>query len=326
MATMAEPGNLAGLKHGQVPTDSQLEEISSLLEASLIPSGDVQRRVLESLRILCKRPGFLASACRIFAECEEKPAHVRQSAGICTKNLLRKMTDVSEEELSFLMMHAGKMLGHPAKVLQHTAGGILATLMKRKFETQVLVALWQNLFVDSADVVEGSLWALALICEDLLAQSYGVDESFMQLPCQKVLPRLIELTDVRLPGWLRKQASDLLLQFLVQGAFDHEKWPAAEALQGRFLASWGSLAASPDPELVQNACQGFCSVLEQRWAALFADHVGMILSFMLSAGRHEDDEVRREALAVWRVAPEASALHQLLEQSLLNWWMFSSPT
>ena len=208
------------------------------------------------------------------------------------------------------------MLGHPAKVLRHTAGGILAAVMKRMYQPPVLIALWHNLFIDGADVVEGSLWALALMCEDLLAQSYGVEESFIQVACEKLLPRVIELTDVRLPGWLRKQASDLLLQFLAYGAFRREKWPAAEALQGRLLASWGSLAASPDPELVQNACQGFCSVLEQRWPVLSADHVGMILNFMLRAGRHEDDEVRREALAVWRVVSEASALHPLLEQSL----------
>ena len=210
--------NLAGLKHGQPNNASQLQEISSLLEASLIPNGDVQRRVLESLQQLSKRQGFLATACHIFAECEEKPARmcwlflalgedVRQSAGFCTKNLLRRQIDVGEEELAFLMMQAGKMLGHPAKVVRHTTRGILAAVMKRMYQPPVLVALWHNLFIDGADVVEGSLWALALMCEDLLAQSYGVEESFIQVACEKLLPRVIELTDVRLPGWLRKQAA-----------------------------------------------------------------------------------------------------------------------
>ena len=102
---MAVPRNLAGLKHGQVTVDSsQLGEISSLLEASLIPNGDVQKKVLESLQHLSKRQGFLATVCRIFAESEEKPLHVRQSAGLCTKNLLRRQIDVGEEELAFLMM------------------------------------------------------------------------------------------------------------------------------------------------------------------------------------------------------------------------------
>ena len=132
---MALLGDLAGLKHGQVPADwPQLEQISALLEFSLIPNGEVQRRVLESLQQLSKRPGFLGNACRIFAESEEKPLHVRQSAGLCTKNLLRRHSDVGEEELAFLMTQAGKMLGHPAKLLRHMAGGILAEVMNRKFQ------------------------------------------------------------------------------------------------------------------------------------------------------------------------------------------------
>ena len=33
---------------------------------------------------------------------------------------------------------------------------------------------------------------------------------------------------------------------------------------------------------MQNACKDFCSVIEQRWAVLTQDHIGMILGSMLA--------------------------------------------
>ena len=318
--TMSGPGHLAELKSGPICTESQLDPICALLEASLVPNGEVQRRVLNSMQQLRKQPGFLAALSKIFVELESKSIHVRQSAGIYLKNLLKQNgqegCQIDQEEERILCIQVMKALGNSVKILRHTAGSVLACLMRRRLDPAVLEALWQHLHVDSADLVEGSLWALALTSEDLLAQGCYVDEAFVQLSCTKILPRAIELTDPKLPAWLRKQSSDLLTQFLVQGAFDPEKWANGQQLQGRFLESLGSLAMSEEADLMQNACKGFCSVIEQRWAALSSDHVQMILSFMLRAGEHSDEDVRREALAVWRVTSEASALHPVLKQSL----------
>ncbi|CAE7356742.1 Tnpo1 [Symbiodinium necroappetens] len=313
------PGDLAGLKPGSAPEmgSAEMEQICGLLEASLMPNGDLQKKVLSSMQQLGKRPEFLVALSRIFVELEEKSIHIRQSAGIHLKNLLKQNSEVcfvDQATEAFLCMQVMKALSHPTKILRHTAGSVLASLMRRRLDIGVIDKLWQQLHVDNADVVEGSMWALTLTSEDLLGQ--GVDEAFVQIACAKILPRTIELTDQRLPSWLRKQSSDLLMQYLVQGAFDPEKWPAGAGMQGSFLASLGALAMSQDAELVQNSCKGFCSVIEQRWAVLSQDHISMILGFMLRAGEHADEDVRREALAVWRVASEASALHPLLEQNL----------
>ncbi|CAE6969215.1 TRN1, partial [Symbiodinium sp. CCMP2456] len=269
------PGDLAGLKPGCPEVSSaDMEQICGLLEASLVPNGELQKKVLSSMQQLGKRPDFLVALSRIFVELEAKSIHIRQSAGVHLKNFLKQSSEVclvDEATEAFLCMQVMKALSHPAKILRHTAGSVLASLLRRRLDLGVIDKLWQQLYVDNADVVEGSMWALTLTSEDLLGQ--GVDEAFVKIACAKILPRTIELTDQRLPSWLRKQSSDLLMQYLVQGAFDPEKWPAG-------------------------------------------DHIGMILGFMLRAGEHADEDVRREALAVWRVASEASALHPLLEQNL----------
>ena len=286
------------------------QEICTLLEASLVPNGEVQKRVLQAMHQLRKMPGFTVALVSVF-ESDAAELHIRQSAGICLKNQLKAGAAIDELALCGRVM---KMLGHPAKILRHTAGSILACLLKRRLDLAVLGGVFENLYVDNADVLEGSLWALSLTCEDLLAQD--VDEAFVQICCCKLLPRAMELTEDRVPTWLRKQASDFLALFVVQGAFDPDKWPAGAGLQARFLQTLGSLAMSADTGLVRNACMGFCSVIEQRWAALTPEHVSMILNFMLGACQHAEDDVRREALAVWRLASESVALHPLLEERL----------
>ena len=71
-----------------------MEQICRLLEASLVPNGEIQKKVLSEMQQLGKRPDFLVALSRIFVELEAKSINIRQSAGIHLKILLKQNSEV----------------------------------------------------------------------------------------------------------------------------------------------------------------------------------------------------------------------------------------
>ena len=90
------PGELAGLTGLAADADPTPQHLCALLEASLVPNGEVQKKVLQTMQQFSKRPSFTKALVWVFAE-SEAAVHIRQSAGICLKNKLKQDQDNLDE-------------------------------------------------------------------------------------------------------------------------------------------------------------------------------------------------------------------------------------
>ncbi|CAK0887716.1 unnamed protein product [Prorocentrum cordatum] len=211
------------------------------------------------------------------------------------------------EHIQMLML---KAVRDPIRVIRHTAGTVITTMLEKLGViacSQTLDQLAGFLSDGSADVVDGSFNALNKICEDgvsLLKQLWEAPaeytEPFVTWSTQQLLPRVFEYASPRASVIARQNAIECLNHFALGWVLnDTERYAAFQPYAQRYVEALGILANDTDVVVLTHVCKGFVCIIENSWTCLAPQNAQAVVQYMLKASQHPAYEVRQEALEVW---------------------------
>ena len=203
---------------------------------------------------------------------------VRQRAGLLLKTNITKLQAGTLPPLVAEHINAAAVaqLADASKVIRHTAGSILTTMVQKMGLSacgQTLERLVDLLGSQTAGTVEGSLSALSKICEDEvtllgqlqeLAPATAADlQLFVTWSAQRLLPRVFEIAAPTSPPFARQSALECLNHFALGGTFNKnpcpgtQGFPALEQFGERYIETLGTLANDQTPDVLSAVCKGF---------------------------------------------------------------------
>jgi len=280
---------------------------------------------MQSLEQFSQLPDFDKYLVTIFAQMSGQHEVVRQRAG-----LLLKKQDLRSDSSEYIRANALLAVRDPNKVIRHTAGSVITTIVQKagvQSCCQTLDQLAECLRDANPDTVEGGFNALSKICEDgvtLLKQAWEMPtaetQTFITWCTTRLLPRVLEYATPSAPVVARQNAIEILNHFALNYMFNDLQlaymYPTLEGFDEKYIEVLGRLAKDTDVTVLKDVCKGFVCVIEQNWRCLKQEICQVVLRYMLEASRHPEYVVRLEALEVWTPCTNSVLLLQLVRPML----------
>jgi len=304
--------------------EARLGQLCQLFQLASSPDNHVQQQVMQTLNQFSQLPDFNMYLVTVFAKMTNQEEVVRQRAGLLLKTNLNIAApgSIPPPVADYVQAHALLAVRDGSKVIRHTAGTVLTTIILKvglAGAAQTLEKLAENLADPSADSVEGSFNALNKICEDgmmMIKQMWDEPDEQTQLFIswaeKRLLPRVFEYASPAAPVHARQNAIECLNHFALNCAFTDPKFPTLLQFSSRYFEVLGVLANDEDVCVMKNVCKGFVCVIESQWQCLNTQTAEVVLQYMLKASRHPEYVVRLEALEVWTPCTNSRIMLQLV--------------
>lgn len=304
--------------------EASLAQLCQLFRLASSPDNNVQQQVMQTLNSVSQLPDFNMYLVTVFAKMTTQEEVVRQRAGLLLKtNLTRIPTNALPPAMSeFIQAHALLAVRDASKVIRHTAGTVITTIVEKCGVAscrQTLDRLAECLSDPSPDIVEGSFNALNKICEDgvaTLKQLWDLPaehtQPFVCWAAERLLPRVFEYASPAAPVHARQNAIACLNHFALNYVFNDTKFPAFQVFAPKYVEVLGVLANDTDVSVLKDVCKGFVCVIENNWTCLNSQICQVVLQYMLKASRHPEYVVRLEALEVWTPCTNSPVTLQLV--------------
>lgn len=307
----------------------RLTQLCQLFALASSPDNNVQQQVMQSLNQFSQMPDFNMYLVTIFAKMPGQDEVVRQRAGLLLKTNLARMLStgsLTQPVAEYIQVHSLVAVRDPSKVIRHTAGTVITTIVQQVGVTsccQTLDKLAEYLSDANPAIVEGSFNALNKICEDgvsTLKQFYEAPpehtQPFVRWCTERLLPRVLEYASPGAPVHARQNAIECLNHFALNYIFTDTKYPAFQPFAAKYVEVLGVLANETDVAVQRDVCKGFVCVIENNWGCLTLQQGQLVLQYMLKASQHPDYAVRLEALEVWTPCTNSPAMLQLVKPML----------
>eukprot|EP00927_Polykrikos_kofoidii_P026497 TRINITY_DN23577_c0_g1_i1.p1 TRINITY_DN23577_c0_g1~~TRINITY_DN23577_c0_g1_i1.p1 ORF type:complete len:955 (+),score=184.98 TRINITY_DN23577_c0_g1_i1:109-2865(+) len=307
--------------------EAKLLQLCQLFELACVADNNIQKQVMEQLNQFSQLEDFTLYLVTIFAKMTNQSEVVRQRAGLLLKtNLNRQGFVLSMPVASYVQAHALMAVRDPNRVIRHTAGTVITSILQKLGMEpclQTLNQLADCLRESNPDVVEGCFSALNKICEDgvtMLKQFWNAPpehtQCFVSWCSERLLPRVIEYANPCAALVAKRNAIECLNHFALNWMFSDEKYFALNAFASKYVEVLGVLASDADKEVLRHVCKGFVCVIENNWPCLAPPSAQVVLTYMLKASRHPEYVVRQEALEVWTPCTNSMAMLQLVKPML----------
>lgn len=293
--------------------EARYQQLCQVFSLASSPDNAIQQQVMQFLNQVSQLPDFNLYLATIFAQMRGQDEVVRQRAGLLLKtNLARQLQpggeNVPQAVTDYVQVQCLTAVRDTSKVIRHTAGTVITTLVQRLGVAacnQALDQLANCLSDPNPDIVEGSFNALNKICEDgvtLLKQLWDAPDvggPFVRWSTEKLLPRVFQYASPNAPVHARQNAIECLNHFALNYLFNKSKFPQLDAMGPKYVEVLGVLANDQDVVVLKAVCKGFVCVIENEWDCLSEPIAKEVLQYMFKACQHPEYGIRQEALEVW---------------------------
>mmetsp|Transcript_83804 Transcript_83804/g.233748 ORF Transcript_83804/g.233748 Transcript_83804/m.233748 type:complete len:908 (-) Transcript_83804:117-2840(-) len=305
----------------------KLSQLCQLFELASSPDNAVQQQVMQTLNQFSQLADFNMYLATIFGKMPAQAEVVRQRAGLLLKtNLTRSMQPPTQVITDYVQVTALAAVRDPSRVIRHTAGTVITTIVQRLGVQPCLPTLEklaQCLQDSNPHIVEGSFSALNKICEDgvtMLKQCWDAPpehtQPFVSWCAERLLPRLFEYASPGAAVIARQNAIECLNHFALNYVLNDTKYAPLTPFAQRYMEVLGILATDTDTEVLKHVCKGFVCVIENSWSCLNLQNCQAVLQYMLKASSHPEYIVRLEALEVWTPCTHSPEMLQLVQPML----------
>lgn len=307
----------------------RIMQLCQLFALASSPDNTVQQQVMQSLNQFSILPDFNMYLVTIFAQMPTQEEVVRQRAGLLLKTNLARLLSSGALPAAmgeFIQVQSLAAVRDPSKVIRHTAGTVITTIVQTVGVTtccHILDKLAECLSDANPDIVEGSFNALNKICEDGVTTLKQFCEAppehtqpFVTWCTERLLPRVFEYASPAAPVHARQNAIECLNHFALNYIFTDEKYPAFQPFATKYVEVLGVLANDADVAVLKDVCKGFVCVIENNWGCISLQQGQLVLQYMLKASRHPEYVVRLEALEVWTPCTNSPQMLQLVQPML----------
>lgn len=306
--------------------EARLGQLCQLFMLASSPDNNVQQQVMQTLNQFSSLPDFNLYLVTVFAKMNGQPEVVRQRAGLLLKTNMGRTGMLQPQVADFIQVNTMAAVRDPSKVIRHTAGTVITTMVNKIGVAacrKTLDQLAECLSDGSAEVVEGSFNALNKICEDgvaILKQCWDVapehTQPFVSWCTERLLPRVFEYASPGAPVHARQNAIECLNHFALNFILNDPKYPSFQQFSAKYVEVLGVLAQDTDVEVLRNVCKGFVCVIENNWECKNVQMCEVVLQYMLKASRHPEYVVRLEALEVWTPCTNSEVMLGLVRPML----------
>lgn len=294
---------------GWTPSQDALYMIVEVLQDSLVPDSEVQKRVQEKIAGMQKHPDFLNYLLYVLKSPHIYDEHVRTVSALLLKNNVSSAyPQLSAPTLTLIRQATLQLLNDSSRNVRAAITTLIGTLVLKADTSSwpELIPYLCNLLESSeGQLSETALMALFKICEEYLVK-LGTEKEETNEAMNALVAKFVPLVTSDREN-VRKDSIRLLNMAL------HD---CSNAMQKHFdpklyLGNLFCIAKDTDPETHKLICQSFCIFLNQH-PSLLLPHLNDVIEYYLSKTADEDNSVAVQACEFWLQLATVSNCKEML--------------
>ncbi|KAJ1737218.1 hypothetical protein LPJ72_000673 [Coemansia sp. Benny D160-2] len=276
------------------PEPESLKQLIQLLNNTQTADNDVQRENSQRLEELRKVPDFVNYLLFVLFVMKEESSLARAVAGLLLKNAVRNgFSDIPPHMLDYLKRMSSEAIGDPDKLVSHTLGTVVATIVvlgNIRNWPEILPRLMQLLDSDEYLVVEGAWNILYKICEEC---DHDLEEPMDDgtRPLNVMLPKFLSFFSSESPA-LRDYAISTTTLFVGRSS------ECMQPMMDTFVVELFKRANDDSVNVLQAVCRAVVALVETRPDKLMPE-LENVVNYMIHTTQHSDTDVAMAACEFW---------------------------
>lgn len=282
------------------PNNEELNLVVEILQDSLVPDNEIQKKVQGHLLVMYKDPKFPNYLLYILQNRQLYEDHIRSlSALILKNNILTSFETFSETILTSLQEECFKLLLDSSGQVRSSVTTLMGTLFSKIDLTKwpdLLPKLCSLLESGNVQVAETALIALFKICEEYCTK-YGFNNPSINLLIDKFIA-LILCENTRIRAGCLKFVNHLLEEKM---CFDSKT----------FVINMLCVLHDGDVQVQMALCRAFVTLVELQCADIFP-HISTVIEFIVDKAKSTNAEIALQACEFWLVLVKVDICKEVL--------------
>ncbi|KAF5307987.1 hypothetical protein FQR65_LT06555 [Abscondita terminalis] len=277
------------------PSDEDLNMVINVLQDSLVPDSDIQKKVQEHLQQMYRNPCFANYLLYILRNKQLYEEHIRSLSAIILKNnILTNFETFSQEILNCIRYECFNLLIDTSNNVRSSVTTLIGTLLWKGE-----LSNWPDLIpklctlLDSSDeeLSDTALTTLFKICEEYMLKR-GISKEDNSSSVNILIAKFIEL----IPEGncvIRKKSLKFLNQIMRENNDDKIHFDSKTYMNNLIL-----ILNDNDTEVQKLICQAFVIFVEMHNPCILT-RISIVIEYVLSKNDNSDEDVALQACEFW---------------------------